>query len=164
MRTLISAATIAAVILTASCAAKYRFAHLPKKEWIFVAVGMDNGICKVIEQRPGELRTEANSQVHWVIAGSCTGDLKVTIGDFRAKQTPVLQGVIFSASGTKLEGNLPSGGEEATLRLHGRLNANLEKAHYTYEVLIDGLPAQFKSPADRGDMFVCPVWPCGDFR
>lgn len=164
MRTLSCTAALGLLIAAAGCVAAFRVANLPKQEWITVPVGMVDGVCKMIQKRPAELRTEARSQVHWIVTGNCTGNPTVAIDEFKLGETSVPQGDLFDPNGTSLEGKLPTIGTEPFVRLHGRLKSGLQKAHYTYRVLINGQPAQFQSPADRGDMFMCPVWPCGDYR
>lgn len=152
-----------ALVVSGSCA-KYKISHLPKKEWIVVAVGADAGVCKVTEQRPGEIRTESSGKINWIFVGNCPGNPTISIGSFTHKGGTVQLSDLFKDK-DKLSGTLPPpDGEGSTLRLQGTLKDNLQKAHYKYTIMIDGKDAQFRSSADPGDMYACPVWPCGDFK
>lgn len=164
MRTSIAAATFAVIAATA-CSTHHGFTlgHAPKQEWIAIAIGMRDNMCKVVEQKPAEIRTEAGSQVHWIVTGGCTGPTSVAIKGFKKGGNAVQTGEIFDVNGSSLEDKLPSSADDAMVRLHGKVKTGLQKAHYTYQVWLNGTPAEFKSPADDGDMYLCPIWPCGDF-
>jgi hypothetical protein len=146
-----------------SCRPKVKVSSLDKKEFVILPVGMQGGVCSLLQKQPGDLRTEGDSHVTWVVVGSCDakGGNPITI---EIKRKLVKNGGEYDAfvdGGTKLSGSIPtSDGPAVYLRGKLKPRANIEKGRYKYTVLIDGAEAQFQSRADDGDFFLCPVWPC----
>ena len=151
-----------------SCRHKIKVSHLDKKEWIVLPIGVNaEGVCALQEREPGELRTEAKSQVVWIVVGSCPlkdGNPQT----IEIKRTFVKHGQSkgyepFVEAGSKLKDDIPTV-EGAGIRLRGRLKDVVEKGGYKYTILINGQDAQWRSRADDGAFYLCPVWPCGDFE
>ena len=114
-----------------SCRHKIKVSHLDKKEWIVLPIGVNaEGVCALQEREPGELRTEAKSQVVWIVVGSCPlkdGNPQT----IEIKRTFVKHGQSqgyepFVEAGSKLKDDIPTV-EGAGIRLRGRLKDVVEK-------------------------------------
>jgi hypothetical protein len=155
-------------IAVASCVAKYKFGPqetgLGKQEMVFIRIVQDGSGCKLADKTPSEIRTEVKGktgpgQITWVIAGSCENSRVAISREFKkgGQRHPVVTGLTAEGVEAK-EGN------KITATVRPDLPAGLQKALYRFEILINGKPAEFNSPADDGSFFLCPVWPCGDFK
>lgn len=162
-RTAAALLLLLALVSVGSCA-KYKAAKLDKKEWIVIPVWTDpvTRTCRVQEKTPSEIRTEFKSNVFWIIAGTCEGAHTIAIGRSFEQGNKTYD--LFEDAGTHLEGNISSAESGPSLILKGKLKDRLQKGLYKYRILIDGKPAEFRSAADEGDFFLCPVWPCGNFN
>ena len=145
-----------------SCRPKVKVANLDKKEFVIVPVGMQGGSCVLLQKQPGDLRTEGDSHVTWVVVGSCEKNGKPVSIEIKRMLVKNNQDYdAFVDNGTKLTDFIPtSDGPAVYLRGKLKPKANIQKGRYKYTVMIDGAEAQFQSRADDGDFFLCPVWPC----
>jgi len=161
-------AVLAMLTVGSSCRHKIKVSHLDKKEWIVLPIGVNaDGVCALQEKQPGDLRTEAKSQVVWIVVGSCP------LKDGKPQTIEIKRAFLkngqgqgydpFNDTGSKLKEDIPSA-EGSGIRLKGKLKDAVEKGRYKYTILINGQDAQWRSRADDGDFYLCPVWPCGDFN
>lgn len=127
-----------------------------KNEFAVLVVGDATGKCVLREPRPQNLFTTSSSTVTWIVAGSCAGAPEVKID--RNVRTEDGNRDIFAT-----EGELKTTAEHGrtiTARLQGNLTPDNEPELYEYAVLINGKPAEYASPAERGRLYACPYWPC----
>ena len=147
-----------------SCGHKVKVSSLDKKEFVILPVGMQGGVCSLLQKQPGDLRTEGDSHVTWIVVGSCELNKDGKPHSIEIKRQLVAGGQSYDAfvdSGTKLKDDIPTS-DGPSVSLRGKLKAkeNIKKGHYKYTVLIDGTEAQWQSRANDGDFYLCPVWPC----
>ena len=168
-RTAFVAAALVA-LAGASCAKDFRFGGklipLGKQEMVFIRVVQDaDKRCKLATKTPSEIRTDSDGstgpgQIKWVITGSCPGSRVAISPEFKKGGGRRHQIV----TGLTTEGVAATAGEEITATVRRDLPLGLKKGVYRFQILIDGKPAEYNSPADEGYFFMCPVWPCGDFK
>ena len=162
-RTAIVAIAVLAVFGGGStCRPKINVKNLDKKEFVILPVGMQGNTCSLLQQRPGDLRTEGNGHVTWVVVGSCNKEGKPVSIEIKPMLMKVGGGSFepFVAGASKLMDVIPTSDGSVSLRGKLKPKENIQKGHYKYTVLIDGVQAQFASPAEDGDFYLCPVWPC----
>ena len=149
---------------SASCGKHINFRILGKQETVLILLRTDaSGACVLQQKTPQEIRTDAGSLVRWMFVGACQGSPKIGIRPTVMKDGRPHELFDLSSPETKLEDTAPATpGPPVTLS--AKMKQNLEKGHYKYQVLINGQPAEYNSPADEGDFFACPFWPCGDFE
>lgn len=134
----------------------YTFRAGPKKdhsknEYAVIAVQDKNGQCMVKERRPQDIYTEQESSVTWIVVGSCSGAPAIEIDRAFLDGSATID--LFTP------GDLRTTAQNANT-IVGHLKSNLKKGNYEYTILINGKPAEYASPADRGRFGVCPSWPC----
>lgn len=146
----------------ASCRKNIHFRTLAKQETVLIQLRTDGGVCKLEQKTPPDIRTESKSLVKWIFIGSCQGGPSVGIRRAVMKEGKGYELFDLNDPETKLEEAVPEQTGPPVI-LTARLKGDIEKGHYKYQVLINGQPAEFNSPADEGSLFACPDWPCGGF-
>jgi len=163
-------AALAAVTVGASCGPKkLNVGQLDKKEWVVLAVGVNNaGKCALREKQVSEIRTEAKSQVNWIVVGHCPaveGKQQTIAIDPKFKKGSEEYDP-FKSEGSVLSAPIPTEPNQF-VHLKGLTLDQIpenRKGLYKYKIRINDAVAEWKSFADDGDFFLCPVWPCGDFE
>ena len=165
------AAGLAMLTVGISCGPKrLDLDDLDKKEWVVLAVGVNNaGKCALREKQTSDIRTEAKSEVNWIVVGYCPAvdDKPQTISIDRKfmKHGGTLEFDPFKNEGSVLSISIPTSQEGPWGRLIGRIKDTVsenEKGRYKYKIRINESVAEWRSPADDGDFYLCPVWPCED--
>jgi len=143
---------------------------LDKKEWAVLVVEMHNGKCKLKEKQTTPFRTQAGGEVSWVVVGYCPAQNGVAqrIGIDKAsftKNNTTTKFDPFDANASVLEVDVPTSPFGPWSRLVGKIKPESEipaavKGHYKYKIKINKADAEHRSPADDGDFFLCPIWPC----
>lgn len=165
MRQIVAAfVLLLALASSASCQKHLNFQSLGKQETVLIQIRTGaNGTCVLEQKTPQEVRTDAGSLVRWLFVGACKDGPSIAIRKTVMKDGQEHQLFDLNSPDTKLEGTAPATAGPPVI-LTARVIKDLEKGHYKYQVLINGQPAEYNSPADEGDFFACPVWPCGDFK
>lgn len=143
-------------VLAVSVLYAFRPKPVPKKdqfknEYAVIAVQDKNNQCKVKEKRPQDIYTEQGSSVTWIIIGSCSGSPAIEIDRAFLDGSATID--LFTP------GDLRTTTQNGNT-IVGHLKPVLNKGNYEYTILINGKPAEYESPADRGNFGVCPTWPC----
>lgn len=166
---------VALLVMTPACGGKkytLKLDDLGKKEWVVLAVEMHNGKCKLAEKNPGDIRTDGKdgqSFVNWIVVGHCPavdGKPQRIAIDSNSFEMDGNKFNPFQADGTVLEVDIPTSVAGPWSLLTGHVKHQNEipadkKGRYKYKVKINNSDAEWRSPADDGDFFLCPVWPCG---
>jgi hypothetical protein len=156
--------SVVSLVIGAALAVSVLYAFRPKpvpkkdhykNEYAVIAVQDKNNQCMVKEKRPQDIYTEPGSSVTWIIMGSCSGSPAIEIDRTF---------VDVDGSGTIdlfTPGDLSTTAQNGNT-IVGHLKSDLAKtkANYEYTILINKKPAEYDSPADRGNFGVCPTWPC----
>jgi hypothetical protein len=153
MKKLTVAALLGLSLPLATCTLKAPRASFAR-EWAVLNIWTDpaDKSCKMQQRSPTPIFTSPNGKAAWVIAGDCGKEHTVAIDrQFRMKGGGV-RDVMESGD---VEEPATDGG-----RLQMRLKRDTPEGTYEYQILIDGKPAEYASPADRGLFVVCPDWPC----
>jgi hypothetical protein len=163
MRQMVAGLVVVLALGSLASCGHINFRILGKQETVLILLRTDaSGACVLQQKTPQEIRTDAGSVVRWMFVGACQGGPKIGIRQTVMKDGRPHELFDLSDPGTKLEETAPATpGPPVTLS--AKMKQNLEKGHYSYQVLINGRPAEYNSPADEGSFFACPVWPCGDF-
>ena len=166
---LLTVAAVALLGLNSGCGGKRLDVNdLDKKEWVVLVVAVNNaGKCALKEKQTSEIRTEAKSQVNWIVVGFCPADSEgkpqtISIDRKFVKQGGSTEFDPFK-DGSVLNVPVPTTSEGPWSRLIGRVKDTItenEKGRYKYKIRINGDVAEWRSAADDGDFYVCPVWPC----
>ncbi len=135
----------------------------PQKNWGLLEVGLnDAGNC-VLKKKNSVIRTDANSQVAWIVIGSCSA-----VG---GQHTIEIEKIVKGAkdyepfkNSSVLSRPLPPLGTPYELLIGDiteTVTAN-DKGKYKYKIKIkkngqDSLDAQAFA---EDDFLICPVWPC----
>ena len=124
-----------------------------ERENVVLQLRLDGTQCMLQVRTPPAVRARWGATVTWTLAGNCGENHTVAINEqFRDLDTGTSVDIIESG-----ELRQPA---VAGRQLRATLQGGTEEKQYRYEVLIDGKPAQYASPANHGDLFACPDWPC----
>jgi hypothetical protein len=135
---------------------------LPLQERVVLRLRMDEGMCKIDQRTPPDIRTQSNATITWLFIGACDRPVTVAISENLEGAPETL--FDLTHKDTRLSAMAPVNEKGPPMRLTGKLKDRLVKGRYKYQVLIDGEPAYFNPEASRGDFLACPFWPCGDFQ
>jgi len=148
----------------------------PRKQRVVLAIGSGGtqGIW-LLEKGPSTMRAQSEGgegTLQWLVDIETTDSRPHTIeiDNFQQGRVPRKKQDLFQDPKT-LKAEIPAMAAGKTLKLHATLNSRLPQSVYTYTVFIDGEAAECKpekasnqrAAADVGELYVCPVWPCGDF-
>ena len=158
-------AVAASLTVGAACGPKtLNLEELDKKEWVVLAVGVNNaGKCALKEKQTSEIRTEAKSQVNWIVVGYCPaveGKPQTIEIDRKFKKNGQEYDPFKDTSALKID--IPTTDGQFG-RMRGDVKDSVsadQKGRYKYKIRINQEVAEWRSPADDGDFFLCPVWPC----
>ena len=114
--------------------------------------------------------TDAQSEVSWIVVGYCPPKngvaqrIGIDPGSFTKTNTTTKFNP-FDMNTSVLEVDVPVSPYGPWSRIIGKLRPVSEipdtvKGHYKYKIKINKADAEHRSPADEGDFFLCPVWPC----
>jgi hypothetical protein len=164
MQRIIAAAAVAFVLAGLTACAKYNFGSLGPQENVVLLLRMDTATntCKLQERTPPELRASSGRTVRWMFIGSCGANTTIGISQQLTRDGRGFDAFDITHQDTRLSEKAPAD-PSTPLVLSARLRDGLEKGHYRYTVLINGMPAEYNSRADDGSFFICPRWPCGGF-
>jgi hypothetical protein len=162
-------AVLVSTVAVVSCALKQLdLDDLDRKEWVVLSVVVHDGKCSLRERHTSEIRTEGNSQVNWIVVGNCPAvngkPQTITIDRKFRKNKKSEEFDPFKTEGSMLSVAIPTEAGQSVILKGMTLDRDQitknRKGHYKYTILINGEIAQWRSPADEGDFFLCPVWPC----
>jgi hypothetical protein len=122
-----------------------------KRDWTVIGIAMQGNTCKVMQAKPEDMRVSAGDDLMWFVDGDCA-DVDIEIN-------PVVMDAQGSEHRITNTQNLKKKARHKE-RLSTRLQNELPAGKYTYEIRINGQPAEYRSPAQRGAFVICPDWPC----
>ena len=154
------------MVILAACASKFDRREVHEKgrqEVVVLHVKLVSGKCLLFDRTPQEIRTQLGAPITWLIAGQCGDSDTIGIDPmFRLQGHPNARIV----GPSDLNSSVPArAGNQLTATVLQQLPAGTpDKGAYQFRVKINGKDAEYNSLADEGDFYLCPSWPCGNFK